>query len=114
MTDQDLYKFSMSNAYMRKFPNAEGTFEFCDRNNETIYKDKELFDSLKRAISTLGLLELSNEEFKWCKEHIKYIPSNYWEWLKQFRYDTSKINISVDSYLLDISIICTKKCLSIS
>ena len=32
MLDNDLYKFSMSYAYMKLFPEAEGTFEFCDRN----------------------------------------------------------------------------------
>ena len=36
MLDNDLYKFSMSYAYMKLFPEAEGTFEFCDRN-KTVY-----------------------------------------------------------------------------
>ena len=30
--DTDLYKLSMSYAYMKLYPEAEGVFEFCDRN----------------------------------------------------------------------------------
>ena len=31
--DTDLYKFTVSYAYMKMFPNAECTFTFKDRNN---------------------------------------------------------------------------------
>ena len=31
--DTDLYKFSTSYAYMKLYPEAEGTFSFIDRNN---------------------------------------------------------------------------------
>ena len=31
--DTDLYKLSMSYAYMKLYPEAEGVFEFCDRNH---------------------------------------------------------------------------------
>ena len=39
--DTDLYKFTTSYAYMKLYPEAEGTFEFCDRAN-TVYDDKFL------------------------------------------------------------------------
>lgn len=96
MTDQDLYKFSMSNAYMRKFPCSEGVFEFCDRNHETCFTDPEMFNSLKRAFASLSTLKLTDEEFEWCKTNIPYIPASYWEWLRQFRYDPEKIVAWVD------------------
>ena len=32
--DNDLYKFSMSYAYMQLYPLAEGTFTFTDRSGE--------------------------------------------------------------------------------
>ena len=31
--ENDLYKFSMSHYYQVHYPNAWGTFTFCDRNN---------------------------------------------------------------------------------
>ena len=37
--DNDLYKFSTSWAYMKLYPEAEGTFSFTDRNN-TVYEDE--------------------------------------------------------------------------
>jgi nicotinate phosphoribosyltransferase len=33
LTDNDLYKFSTGYAYMKLYPEAEGIFSFCDRNN---------------------------------------------------------------------------------
>lgn len=37
--DTDLYKFSTSYAYMKLYPEAEGVFSFCDRNN-TVFNDE--------------------------------------------------------------------------
>ena len=39
--DTDLYKFTTSYAYMKMFPDAEGTFEFCDRD-KTVYDEEFL------------------------------------------------------------------------
>ena len=33
--DTDIYKFSMSYAYFKLYPLAEGTFKFNDRNKES-------------------------------------------------------------------------------
>ena len=41
--DNDLYKFTVSYAYMVKFPNAECTFTFKDRNK--IKRTKEFLSS---------------------------------------------------------------------
>lgn len=92
--DNDLYKFSMSNAYMRKYPLAEGTFKFNDRGKE-VY-DKETFDEIKRGICALSSLKLSDAEFEWCMKHIPYIPENYWEWLRQFKFDNNLVNCWLD------------------
>ena len=36
--DTDLYKFTTSYAYMKLFPQARGTFEFFDRDLQSIQK----------------------------------------------------------------------------
>lgn len=90
--DNDLYKFSTSYAYMKLYPDAEGTFVFTDRNHEeySINTVKEI----SNKINMLDRLALVDSEYKWCINTIKYIPECYWEWLKQFRFDSSKINVS--------------------
>lgn len=92
--DTDLYKFSTSYAYMKLYPEAEGTFTFCDRNN-TIFNE-EFLETLKIEFAKLGGLKLTNGEFNWCCEHIKYIPKIYWEWLGQFNFNYSKIKCWLD------------------
>lgn len=92
--DNDLYKFSMSYAYMKLYPLAEGTFTFTDRANETW--TKEQVDDIRRAVQTLGVLKLSDSEFKWCCNTINYVDIPYWEWLRQFRFDPEKVIIDLD------------------
>lgn len=95
--DTDLYLFSMSWAYIKLYPEAEGTLEFIDRG-ETSYTEDFLQD-LKMAISELSMLRLSPEEKQATFEKTgKWIPMVYWEWLASFRFDPDKIDIAlVDS-----------------
>lgn len=92
--DTDLYKFSTSYAYMQNFPDAEGTFEFCDRAKEKY--TSEFLEKLRTEIINLSVLRLNNDEFMYVTESIKYIPTHYWEWLKGFNFDPNKINIGLD------------------
>ena len=92
--DTDLYKFSTSYAYMKLYPEAEGTFTFRDRNN--IKFDNDIIEKLKIEFAKLSMLELRFAEKKWCIENIKYIPKVYWEWLSGFKFDFDKILFWLD------------------
>ena len=92
--DTDLYKFSMSYFYMTKFPYAEGSFEFKDRNME-IY-DEKFLKMLEEEILSLSNLKLTDEEKNWCKDNIRYIPEHFWEWLQNFRFDPDSIHFELD------------------
>ena len=59
--DQDLYKFSTSYAYMKNFPDAEGTFEFFDRNKTKM--SNELVEKIKTEIFNLSALKINKDEF---------------------------------------------------
>ena len=92
--DTDLYKFSTSYAYMKLYPEAEGTFTFCDRNKEV--HDKNFITTLKIKFAELSGLSLTLSEKLWCIKHIPYIPVIYWEWLSQFHFDMDKIHCWLD------------------
>lgn len=87
--DTDLYKLSTSYTYMKLYPEAEGTFTFCDRNK--LEFDEDFIKALKMEFTKLCRLSLNLGEKQWCCEHIKYIPEVYWEWLKGFSFDWDKI-----------------------
>ena len=93
--DTDLYKFSVSYSYMKLFPDAEGTFEFCDRN-KTEY-DQQFVDQLNYEFARLSCLGLTKQELAYVTNSIRFIPQCYWEWLYGFKFDSSKIQVSLDS-----------------
>lgn len=93
--DTDLYKFSMSYAYMKNYPDAEGTFEFNDRD-KTQYTD-DFISQLRMLFVRMSNIVMTDEEHKWCIENIRYIPESYWDWLNGFRFDFNKINVYLDN-----------------
>ena len=93
--DTDLYKFSTSNAYFHLYPLAEGTFKFNDRAKE-VY-DKAFLADLKAEFAKLGELRLTEEEFEYVTTKVRYINHNYWEWLRGFRFEADKIEVSLDA-----------------
>ena len=85
----------MSYAYMKNYPEAEGKFEFNDRD-KTEYT-KEFETELNIALINLSQLSFQDNEYEWCIEHIPYIPSVYWSWLKTFSFDVNKIKVYLDN-----------------
>ena len=95
MLDTDLYKFSVSYAYMSLFPDAEGTFEFCDRSHHK-WTDEE-FDILEENMKSLKSLNISMDQLAWLFANLSnYIAPHYWEWLYSFRYNPNIIKMSLN------------------
>ncbi len=94
MIENDLYKFSMSYYYQRTTPEAIGTFNFTDRNNQVF--TQEFVDLLNAEFQKLSELVLTDQEFEWCLKNIYFIPRLYFEWLKGFRFDPSVIKVCLD------------------
>lgn len=95
--DTDLYKFTVSYAYMTKYPHAVGTFSFCDRN-KTKLTPEQLQELKNRMAEKMHYTENSFDvPIEWLTEKIPYIPQYYWEWLMySFKLDYSKLNIYLD------------------
>ena len=94
--DTDLYKFSVSYAYFKLYPLAEGTFEFKDRNNEDLRKCTSFINCMQSCLNDLSYISLEDDEMEWCIKNIPYIPQNYWEWLKGFRFEPEKVKMGLD------------------
>jgi nicotinate phosphoribosyltransferase len=95
--DTDLYKFTTSYAYQKLYPSALGTFEYVDRNN-TVY-DESFLEYLELEIFKLGDVSLTMDEFykvisnSWLS---RFIPVNYWEWLRSFQFNPNLIKVWLD------------------
>lgn len=91
--DTDLYKFTVSNAYFQLYPNAECTFTFNDRNQEKY--DKKFLEMLSMEFASLASLRLTTEEFMFVSQ-IRFLATNYTEWLKGFHFEFDKIKFWLD------------------
>lgn len=89
--DNDLYKFTTSYAYMKLFPNALGTFTFIDRN-QTLYTEA-FVHQLKQTLEKECKIVLLDDEFEFMVTSLKFIPRWYFEWLRAFRFDSTKLDI---------------------
>ena len=107
--DTDLYKFTTSYAYMKKFPDAECTFTFKDRNR--IKRTPEFLKKFKEELKRMCMMHLTMEELNWLltAHRVDFIAAYYWEWLMSFRFEYDKIKV----YLDEDGVLCmevTDKC----
>jgi len=91
--DTDLYKFTVSNAYFQRYPNAECTFTFNDRNQEKY--DKKFLEMLGIEFANLCRLKMTTAEYAYVAA-IRFLATNYTEWLKGFQFELDKIKFWLD------------------
>ena len=97
LLDNDLYKFTVSYAYMKLFPDAECTFTFKDRNN--VKRTPEFLKKFKQQLLDIcNYSRLTLPELNWLltSHKMDFIPSYYWEWLYSFKFDFDKIDVGLD------------------
>lgn len=94
-TDDDLYKFTMCCAVIQNYPRTQVKYRFSDRDN-TIYPDG-FADELRRQISMLEELVITDEEIDFMRRRCSYIPAWFYSFLRGFRYNSRQVSVSQDS-----------------
>ena len=92
--DTDLYKFSMGQAILFKFPYTKVEYTFINRNDTKFPKnfDKEL----NRQIKYMEMISLKSDERKFLKS-ISFLSPAYIDFLNGYRFDSSELNIWQDN-----------------
>ena len=99
--DTDLYKFTTSYAYSKLFPRAFGEFEFVDRSNGDY---PEGFDKLLMAeLKSMEMLFLTEDEEKFLKKKLPYLPPTYIDFLKGFRFNSSEVKVWMEGSQLKVT-----------
>lgn len=93
-TDDDLYKFTMCCAVIENYPRTQVKYKFIDRA-DTIYP-QGFADELRRQISMLENVVITDEEIDFMKRRCYYIPAWFYSFLKGFRYDSRWVKVSQD------------------
>ncbi len=99
--DTDLYKFTTSYAYSKLFPRAYGEFEFVDRSNGDY---PEGFDELLRQeLKSMEMLCLTDDEERFLKKKLPYLPPTYIDFLKGFRFNSSEVKVWMEGDKLKVT-----------
>lgn len=91
--DTDLYKLTMQQAVLQKFPNLKVKYAFKDRNNQVYPKG---FDSLIRiSLLQMSGLKLTTDEVKYLRT-IPFITESYIDFLKGYRFNSDEVKVTQD------------------
>ncbi len=94
-TDDDLYKFTMCCAVIKNFPRTQVKYRFNDRDH-TVYP-KGFAGLVAEQIAMLENVVITEEEIAFMRRKCNYIPDWFYSFLKGFRYDRRRVNVSQDS-----------------
>lgn len=100
--DTDLYKLTMQHAVLEKFPNAYVTYEFKSRKSTPV---NDAFISLFiKKLAQMDQLKCNDDEIEYVRSLNLFSPA-YIEYLRNFRFNSKNVDITVKSLdLKDISI----------
>lgn len=89
--DNDLYKFSQQQAVLELFPDTQVTYRFKNRGEQRF--NVRFLELLKQQIEYMESLSLTPLEYSYIKDNIPFFKPSYLEYLKNYRYNQSEIEV---------------------
>lgn len=93
--DNDLYKFTMQQAVLDLYPDAEVEYRFTNRRPTDTFNDKFLSE-LRAAIANLSRMSSNHEEIQFLKSRCPYFKPHYLDYLYNFRYRPDDVDVYLD------------------
>ncbi|MFK0570945.1 nicotinate phosphoribosyltransferase [Endozoicomonas sp.] len=100
LLDTDLYKYTMQQSMMHRYPDAWARMEFYCRDGSSLAISKK---QLKRQCEFLGDLRLGSEELEWLST-LPFIADDFIEYLEHFRLDPNAVSIEQNNGQLSLVI----------
>src|SRR5450830_580027 len=100
LLETDLYKFSMWQALLHWHPGSQTEYEFRCRN-KTAYPLAELKDEVERQLDHLCTMSFREEELDYLRS-LRYIKSDFVDFLTVFRFQRKFITVETDGEHLAI------------
>ncbi|GGC03599.1 nicotinate phosphoribosyltransferase [Pseudoduganella buxea] len=100
LLETDLYKFSMWQALLHWHPGTQTEYEFRCRN-KTAYPLAELKDEVERQLDHLCTMSFAEEELDYLRT-LRYIKSDFVDFLTVFRFQRKFITVETDGEHLAI------------
>lgn len=98
LLDTDAYKLHMQQAVFHHYHDVQVAAEFRCRGDDLlgIYAD-----AIREQVEAMQHLRLRDEEFQWLSG-LPFFKDDYLQWLRNFRYDPTQVQISNDNGKLHI------------
>ncbi|MHA3049412.1 nicotinate phosphoribosyltransferase [Acinetobacter sp. ANC 4641] len=105
LLDTDLYKFTMLQVVLHKFPQTHSVYQFRCRNLEdTVYPLTDILDDLNQQLDYLCELRFQDDELQYLR-NLRFIKSDFVDYLELFQLKRRFIHASIDDQgRLDIHI----------
>ncbi len=105
LLDTDLYKFTMLQVVLHKFPQTHSVYHFRCRNLEdTEYPLTDILDDLNHQLDLLCQLQFKEDELQYLRS-LRFIKSDFVDYLELFQLKRRFIKATIDSEgRLDITI----------
>ncbi|MCP0915165.1 nicotinate phosphoribosyltransferase [Acinetobacter indicus] len=97
LLDTDLYKFTMLQVVLHKFPQTHSLYHFRCRNLEdTVYPLADILDDLNHQLDLLCLLKFKEDELQYLRS-LRFIKSDFVDYLELFQLKRRFIRAGIDS-----------------
>lgn len=105
LLDTDLYKFTMLQVVLHKFPQTHSVYQFRCRNLEdTVYPLTDILDDLNEQLDYLCELRFQEDELQYLR-NLRFIKSDFVDYLELFQLKRRFIRAGIDDQgRLDIHI----------
>lgn len=96
LLDTDLYKFTMLQVVLHKFPQTHSVYHFRCRNLEdTVYPLVDILDDLNEQLDHLCNLKYKEDELQYLRK-LRFIKSDFVDYLELFQLKRRFIHASID------------------
>ena len=96
LLDTDLYKFTMLQVVLHKFPQTHSVYHFRCRNLEdTVYPLTDILDDLNEQLAYLCQLKFKEDELQYLRS-LRFIKSDFVDYLELFQLKRRFIKASID------------------
>lgn len=97
LLDTDLYKFTMLQVVLHKFPQTHSVYHFRCRNLEqTVYPLVDILDDLNHQLDLLCQLKYTEDELQYLRS-LRFIKSDFVDYLELFQLKRRFIQASIDT-----------------
>jgi len=96
LLDTDLYKFTMLQVVLHKFPQTHSVYHFRCRNlDATVYPLTDILDDLNEQLDHLCLLKFQEDELQYLRR-MRFIKSDFVDYLELFQLKRRFIKAGID------------------